>query len=118
MSGLKDALAQKKAAFLAKADDDGSGEKGDKRPAAPMPTAPEPEPAPARQKPVKQAAAKPWDNANPRIKPQFTLRLPEELHMKLGYVAERSPQSMQQIAVEAVRAEVEKRLRALEKEGF
>ncbi|WP_313065429.1 hypothetical protein [Achromobacter animicus] len=54
--------------------------------------------------------ALPWAGANPRIKVGYTLRLDEPLHLKLKFLAERSPHSMHQIALEAIEAHVEKLL--------
>lgn len=80
---------------------------------------------PARMAPTQQLSmplevAKdrhPWDDAHPRIKEQFTMRLPQALHAKLKYIAEHSPESMHDIALAAVSAAVEKRLREMDIKG-
>ncbi len=55
----------------------------------------------------------PWENAHPKLKEQFTLRLPERLHKQLGYLAEKSPDSMHTIAIIGVEMEVIRRLQEL-----
>jgi hypothetical protein len=67
------------------------------------------------ERPAKALAALPWESAHPKIKEPFVVRLPQALHSKLTWVAERSPESMHSIALEAIRVEVEKRVRELVK---
>jgi hypothetical protein len=55
----------------------------------------------------------PWAGANPRMKVQFTLRLPERVHLALSHLASVSPESMHEIAVLGVETEIRKRLAAL-----
>lgn len=66
-----------------------------------------------RQKAAKPAEGFPWDHAHPKLKEQFTLRLPQALHMKIKYLSEQSPQSMHDILLAAAEADVERRLREL-----
>jgi hypothetical protein len=73
------------------------------------------------QKREKLPEAFPWESAHPKVKEPFVVRMPQALHSKLTWVAERSPESMHSIALEAIRVEVEKRVRELlkaEKEGY
>ncbi len=80
--------------------------------------APTPQEAtPARQKAAKSPVWYPWHDAHPKLKEQFTMRLPQALHMKLKYVAEHSPESMHDIALAAVSAAVDKRLRDMDIKG-
>lgn len=47
--------------------------------------------------------AGPWDQANPKVKTVFSLRLPEPLHAKLSWLAENMPnESMHSIIMQAV----------------
>jgi hypothetical protein len=73
---------------------------------------PSEKPAQKREKPPESF---PWESAHPKVKEPFVVRLPQALHSKLAWVAERSPESMHSIALEAIRAEVEKRVRELVK---
>lgn len=54
----------------------------------------------------------PWEASDLRsdVFKVFNLRLSEPTKAKLQWLAERSPQSMHQIAVEAVEAEIERRI--------
>ena len=83
-------------------------------------SAPPPEKAPVAQrpKPAPQPKSKakdkyPWED--PRVREDVTkvynLRLPEPVHLQLKWLAERSPESMHEIAVKAVEAEVRRRIR-------
>jgi hypothetical protein len=75
------------------------------------PTPPEKTAGP--QKAPKTKGPFPWDDAHPKVKAQFTLRLPERIHKQLEYLAEHSPDSMHSIAIAGVEAEIQKRLRDL-----
>lgn len=57
--------------------------------------------------------ALPWENPSLRrdVLRTFNLRLPEPTKAKLQWLAEQGPESMHQIAVEAVEAEIERRIR-------
>jgi|ERR1700674_3998993 hypothetical protein len=66
-----------------------------------------------RQKAPETKSPFPWDDAHPKVKAQFTLRLPERVHKQLEYLAEHSPDSMHTIAIAGVEAEIRKRLRDL-----
>lgn len=73
-----------------------------------------------RQKPrTKEKASYPWED--PRVREDVTkvynLRLPEPVHLKLKWLAKRSPESMHEIAVKAVEAEVQRRIRKETKAG-
>jgi len=81
------------------------------------PTAP-PEKAPAAERPKsspqpKAKARYPWED--PRVREDMTkvynLRLPEPIHLQLKWLAQHSPESMHEIAVNAVEAEVRRRVR-------
>lgn len=68
----------------------------------------------SRQKPrAKAKVTYPWED--PRVREDVTkvynLRLPEPVHLQLKWLAERSPESMHEIAVKAVEAEVRRRIR-------
>lgn len=53
----------------------------------------------------------PWENANPRIKLVFNLRLPEPLHAKVKYLGEtRVGESMHSIIVRGIEAEIQRML--------
>ena len=68
----------------------------------------------SRRKPgAKERVIYPWEN--PRVREDvakvYNLRLPEPIHLQLKWLAERSPESMHEIAVKAVEAEVRRRIR-------
>lgn len=68
----------------------------------------------SRRKPVaKEGVTYPWED--PRVREDvakvYNLRLPEPVHLQLKWLAERSPESMHEIAVKAVEAEVRRRIR-------
>jgi hypothetical protein len=68
----------------------------------------------SRRKPVaKERVTYPWED--PRVREDvakvYNLRLPEPVHLQLKWLAERSPESMHEIAVKAVEAEVRRRIR-------
>lgn len=53
----------------------------------------------------------PWACGNERIKVGYQLRMTEPLHLKLKFLAEREPNtSMHKIILDAIEAEVERRL--------
>jgi hypothetical protein len=58
----------------------------------------------------------PWAKADPRLKVIFSMRLPEELHMKLSYLLERSTsKSIHAICLDSIERTVAKMLKDLEK---
>jgi hypothetical protein len=61
----------------------------------------------------KKRVTYPWED--PRVREDvakvYNLRLPEPVHLQLKWLAERSPESMHEIAVKAVEAEVQRRIR-------
>jgi hypothetical protein len=72
-----------------------------------------PEKTASRRKGTETKNHFPWDDAHPKVKAQFTLRLPERVHKQLEYLAEHSPESMHTIALAGVEAEIRARLRDL-----
>lgn len=76
--------------------------------------------AATRQKPkAKEKATYPWEDPWVRedVAKVYNLRLPEPVHLQLKWLAERSPESMHEIAVRAVEAEVRRRIRKETKPG-
>jgi hypothetical protein len=67
----------------------------------------------SRRKPgAKARVTYPWED--PRVREDvakvYNLRLPEPVHLQLKWLAERSPESMHEIAVKAVEAEIRRRI--------
>lgn len=62
---------------------------------------------------ARPAAGYPWEapELRPDVLKTFNLRLSEPTKAKLQWLADHSPQSMHQIAAEAVEAEIERRIR-------
>jgi len=75
------------------------------------------EPKKTAQRARSEAVEGPWTTANPRIKMQFNMRLPEPLHAKLKWLGENTPDSMHSIAMEAIEEVVNKRLRLMSDAG-
>lgn len=62
------------------------------------------------------STGKPWENAHPRVKVGYALRMSEELHMKVQYITDKMPKtSMHQFIIEAIDERVERVLREMEK---
>lgn len=65
-------------------------------------------------RPAQDKPPRPWAQANPRMVKQMPLRMPESLHMKLGWLSERLPKSsMHKIALRAIEADVDRLIREL-----
>lgn len=62
---------------------------------------------------ARPAEGYPWEDTQLRadVSKPFNLRLSEPTKARLQWLSERSPESMHQIAVEAVEAEIERRVR-------
>lgn len=76
----------------------------------PTPTTPTADAFVAAAVPAKSAApgAAPWADASSRVRITFGVRMPEELHMKLTWLAEHTVNnSMHSIALEAIEEHVE-----------
>jgi hypothetical protein len=135
MSDLKEALQeQKRLKFLAKAEDDGSGD-AQNQPVAPpegektTQTTSEPPASPpvarkrtakvseGKAKPDKAVEVLPWDAADPRIPAHFTMRAKAPLHAKLVYVTEHSlgRNSLHGIAIEILEQGLNARIEAIRK---
>lgn len=71
----------------------------------------EPPPEKPAQRREKQPEPFPWDSAHPKLKEPFVVRMPQALHRKLTWLAERSPESMHAIALKAIERDVENRVR-------
>lgn len=80
-------------------------------PPTPVAIAEPPAPEKPAQKREKPPESYPWESAHPKMKEPFVVRLPQALHSKLTWLAERSPESMHSIVLKGVEREVEKRLR-------
>lgn len=90
---------------------------GDAKPLAPLvdavmaPSAPV---APAKTK----AKAKPWDDASPKVKVPFMMRLPEALHLKLRWIDENLPKSVSTSIHATILQGAEKEVARILKEHF
>lgn len=128
MSELQQKLAEKKRAFLAKADQDdpdapanSAQERPADQPTAVTPSDPPPE-APRARKRALEASPKrkgdetyPWESADPRVPAHFTMRAKAPLHAKLVYVhgETKGGKSMHTIALEILEQGLNERLRAM-----
>ncbi len=72
--------------------------------------APKPAPQPARQK-----VRYPWDSPTVRedVAKVYNLRLPEPYLLKLKYIAEHTPHSMQKFCLDVLLPEIDKKIREL-----
>jgi len=52
----------------------------------------------------------PWDDANDRVIKAFNLRLPESAHMKLKFIAEKTPHSIHGFIMDAVIEAIEREI--------
>jgi hypothetical protein len=59
------------------------------------------------------AAPSPWEAGRPDVIKTYTLRLPEPYHLKLRYIAEHTPYSMQRFLQDVIYAAIDQQIAAL-----
>jgi hypothetical protein len=69
--------------------------------------------APAVPSPAPPAAPYPWEAGRPDVIKTYMLRLPEPYHLKLRYIAEHTPYSMQRFLQEVIYTAIDQQIAAL-----
>jgi len=69
--------------------------------------------APAVPSPVSPPAPYPWEAGRPDVIKTYMLRLPEPYHLKLRYIGEHTPYSMQRFLQDIIYAAIDQQIAAL-----
>jgi len=63
--------------------------------------------------PISTVPAYPWEKGRPDVLKAYLLRLPEPYHLKLRYIAEHTPYSMQRFLQDVITAAIDQQIATL-----